>query len=381
MKWELFLKEWGTEDQNVFLFMQWCLWSIGSASEATKWCDWSRLEVEMVPMRNPGGSPVVFTIGETRVLDLFGVRLCSKADKSDKASGVVGFSAETFTHWVHAGCTTHPIQTFLRKFVMTATRERKSPPTGALMFLCTILKKSGWLSWRCGTCASLVETIRENILSGGDTEEDPYGLHQKKSSKKAASAPLSTEEWVRLLACNGRFAVEDPSPVLVGGEARKVWVQAALAVQKETRKILEHTTQMKMRQDFLDALAEAVASEATTAPTSPDRQAWIRDASPRLRTTIQQWLVTNFRFIPFSEIDFERLSTAVLIFRTAFFNRSTISTVSSSPEPPLETIEGLFQMSTLLLEPHDRQVCQSDSREMDYCRAFYPMHRQTAKIC
>ena len=372
MKWEIFLKEWGTEDQNVFLFMQWCLWS---APDATTWCDWSRLEVEMVSMRNPDGSPVVFTIGETRVLDLFGVRLrCSKA-----SSGGVGFSADTFTHWVHAGCKTHLFQTFFRKLVSIA-RERKSPPTGTLMFLCTILKKSGWLSWRCGTCASLVETIRENILSGGDTEEDPYGLHQKKVSKKAASAPLSTEEWVRLLACNGRFAIEDPSPVLVGGEASKVWVQSALAVQKETRKILEHTTQMKMRQDFLDALAEAVASEASTAPASPDRQAWIREASPRLRTTIQQWLVTNFRFIPFSEIDFERLSTAVLIFRTAFFGRSTVDHYSP-PEPPLETIEGLFQMSTLLLEPHDRQVCQSESSEMEYCRAFHPMHRQTAKIC
>jgi hypothetical protein len=331
---------------------------------------------------------VVFTIGNTRVLDLFGVRLRllpSPVHVTGEAAVAGGFSAETFTHWVHAGCTTHLFQTFLRRLVTLATRERASPIAGTMMFLCKIIKKSGWVSWRCATCAALVEVIREDILVPGMEEQDPYGLRQK-SSGGEASAPLSTEEWVRLLACNGRLAVGDPAPVLVaGGEARKVWVRAALAVQGETRKILEHTTQTKMRADFLDALAEAVAKEASTAP-EEDRQKWIQDASSRLRAVIQQWLVTNFRFIPFSEIDFDRLSTALLIFRTAFFSDSTRNPQPPREEDGLETVEGLFQMSTLLLEPHDRSLClcvyekEEWKKELAVCRDYHPMHRRQQNV-
>ena len=391
MKWETFLVEWGTEDQNVFLFLQWCLsvMSVMSAREGSRdtigaWCDWSRLEVEMAPMRKPDGCPVIFTIGNRRVLDLFGVRLrCTPSPVLVDGNATASvFSAETFTHWVHAGCTTHLFQTFLRRLVTLATRERSSPIEGTLLLLCRILKKSGWVSWRCATCAALVEVIREDILIPGMEEQDPYGLRQKASGGGEASAPLSTEEWVRLLACNGRLAVGDPTPVLVaGGEARKVWVRAALAVQGETRKILEHTTQTKMRADFLDALAEAVAKEASTAP-EEDRQKWMQDASSRVRAVIQQWLVTNFRFIPFSEIDFDRLSTALLIFRTAFFSESTQpSSLPPQEENGLETVEGLFQMSTLLLEPHDRSLClgvyekEEWKKELAICRDYHPMHR------
>ena len=386
MKWEEFLKGWGTEDQNLFLFAQWCLWvhkaiEEEDSSRLREWCDWNRLEVQTASMRETDGTPVVFYIGEVAVLDLFGFRLINlnPATQTTTTQKPVAFSTDHFTHWVHSGCHLHVLQTFLRKFVNIA--KNNTHGEGRMALLLRILRRCGWLSWRCSSCTELVELIRRDIVEVSEDlgEKDPY---QIRTNRVPASNIFSMEEWIRLLLGNGRLEIDDPSVLLERDDVKRVWTQAALTLQEETRKVFQHTTLMTMRDKFIDYLCGIGASTTlqqrrSCRPTG--QEGWIDGVAPILVKDVQQWLVTHFKFIPFSEIDFGRMVRALLIFCAGFLMEEN----QGKRREPQETVQedpwSLFCMTMVLLETHDRALCRGNPKEdtkMEFLRDYHPTQRR-----
>jgi len=380
MKWEEFLKGWGTEDQNLFLFAQWCLWVHKAIKEEDsftlrEWCDWNRLEVQTASMRETDGTPVVFYIGEVAVLDLFGFRIINNTSLVTQKP--VAFSTDHFTHWVHSGCHLHVLQTFLRKFVNIA--KNNTHGEGRMVLLIRILRRCGWLSWRCSSCTELVELIRRDIVEVSEDlgEKDPY---QIRTNRVPASNIFSMEEWIRLLLGNGRLEIDDPSVLLERDDVKRVWTQAALTLQEETRKVFQHTTLMNMRDKFIDYLCGIGASTTIQQrrSCSAGQEGWIDAVAPILVKDVQQWLVTHFKFIPFSEIDFGRMVRALLIFCAGFLmenqgkSREKQETVTEDPW-------SLFCMTMVLLETHDRALCRGFPKEdtkMEFLRDYHPTQRR-----
>jgi hypothetical protein len=413
MLWKDFLTGWGTQEQNAFLFLQWCLHILSNNSDepVDKWCDWSKISVRNTSSTDPKGNPVYFQIGKWVLIDLFGVRLDLHhlQDRLQRDNHNNDNLMDTFTKTIHASCLRHHLQTFFRQMVKywkarkcvdkddkdddklkkdgSGQPETKPKPMDVIM---KMIHKSGWCHWRCSSCAAWTELVREEIV-GPSIEEDLYNI------RGASTKKFTLEEWIRIFTLNGKVTAREAGKMVGrGGMERQMWVQSALVFQREFLQICEHTTSVELRQKFLNFLLGEVEQRSSEKDflehtgTKKELGEWIVRKAPVMVADIKQWLVTNFKFIPFSQIDFTRMIQSILIFRYGWEELKPSTNIEEEEMTGQgENPWSMFAVTTVLLEEYDRAKCRSvlqEERERDtrweWILERHPMRRDLRQdIC
>lgn len=354
---------------TVFLLMQWCLRVMSAASleEIRALCDWSRLRVDSVPPSTfhlQKGIPEGMRIGNYVLLNYFHIRLTVDEDAMHVMdvtdTGSTDRDAAAFTAVLHPHSCRHKIQDFLREFIGLA--ESSTDPV--LRATVRLIRFSTWMSWRCDPCHQWIQFLHGMVRRL--SEEDPYGME---------GCHLTIRDWLRLSMASTVRAQRIPHPMHRLDQVREDLMEAATIFQQEFRKICRHTTLESVRQGCLAECARII-------PCSPGCDGRSNEDTVRgMAAQLRQWLIDHMKFIPFTQIRFDRMCQALLVFR---YGRTTIGEdiliPSSSPDwsflrtDPLMDPRFLFDMLCVYLEPYDRKAvylealrrCASDTESHDW---------------
>jgi hypothetical protein len=219
--------------------------------------------------------PEIILVGDAVLVNPTGMVLVW--DKPSPVTGTPEKPLDVFTTMIHGKSGIHRIQTFLR--MLYSLLPFTSP-------LAKLLVYTGWLDWKCEDCSQWVSMVKK-------MQRDPYGVQ----------TDLTLEEWVLLVQGHDNAGAH----VIHSGS---IMSKAALIFQEEFLKICSHTTIPTTRRQMISHLGSLVAPISSVGSES-DIVVLARDIIPRWK----DWLIQHVKFIPFSQIDFERMLHGLLMFR------------------------------------------------------------------
>jgi len=317
--------------------------SVNDLDGLIRLCDWSTLSVRFTLSRNRE-LPDALRIGSRVLFQYFNVILVVNgqggSDKPDE------LDATGFTRFLHGNDVRHHIQNFLRGFVRL-TEEAPNPFFRAMVRL---LRKSSWLGWRCQHCMAWVQMMRD--LNQQCTEQDPYSLDQ---------SILSVEEWIRLSTTPCAGVKRDP----VGCEQyRETIMTAGKAVQDEFAKVCQYTKVKKTRDAVFEQCCRILASN---------------EGARSMSLSLKSWLMENLRFIPFSQISFDRLCHYLILFRCHGNQEDPCGKGIHDfiRENPMMDIRLLFDVGCIFLEQNDQALL---SRRHGSAPSWHVLDQETQRF-